>query len=331
VLGGIEAVIWTDVLQVIVLMGGALLSLGIIVADAGGLGQVIAVGQAQQKFHAFNWSWSAAEATVWVVLGGNILANLAPYATDQTVIQRYLTTRDEREAARGIWLNAVLGAPSSLLFYFLGTALFVFYRARPEALAPALPTDSIFPWFIAQQLPSGLSGLVIAGIFAASMSSLDSSMNSSATAIVTDFYRRLRPTVTDAHCLAVARWLTVALGLIATGTAAVLVMVHIQSLWDLFMQILGLLLGSLTGVFILGIFTRRATGAGALIGALFSAAMLAAIQRYTSLHFFLYGGIGILACVGVGYLVSLALPGGARTLPGLTIYTMLPRKSSEAR
>ena len=323
VMGGIEAVIWTDVIQVVVLMGGALLCLGVIVADVGGFGQVIAVGQANQKFRTFLWSWDSTQATVWVVVFGTFLANLAPYTADQAVIQRYLTTRDEKQAARSIWANAALVLPSSLLFYFVGTALYVYYQGHPEQLEPTLQADSLFPWFIAWQLPSGLTGLVVAGIFAASMSSLDSSLNSVATAVVTDFYRRFRPGVSDHRCLNLARWLTVLLGVTTTVVAVVLVSIEIESLWDLFMQILGLLMGSLTGVFILGIFTRRANSVGALTGAIVSAFVLAGVQNFTPLHFFLYAGIGIITCVSVGYAVSLFTPPQGDT-EGLTIYSLPP-------
>ena len=332
VLGGIEAVIWTDVLQVIVLMGGALLSLFIVAANVdGGFGGIVSTGYANAKFHTFTWSWDYTITAVWVVFIGNLFITLGPYTTDQAVIQRYLTTPDEKSAARAIWTNAALAVPSALLFFALGTALWVFYKTHPNMLNPALEkTDSILPWFVATQLPVGVAGLVIAGLFAAAMSSLDSSMNSMATAIVTDFYRRFKPGVDDHRCLNLARWLTVILGAFGTGTALYMARVDIPSLWDLFTKVLGLLGGSLSGLFALGVFTRRANGAGGLVGAVVSAAVLFLVQQYTQVHFFLYALVGVVTCFVVGYLASLIIPVKAKSLQGLTIHTLNDGRDSQA-
>lgn len=322
VLGGIEAVIWTDVVQVFVLLGGALLSLGVILANIdGGLSGLIAQGMAAQKFHVFNWTWDYTTTAVWVVLIGNLFNNLVPYTSDQAVVQRYLTTKDERSAARGIWTNALMIIPSTLVLFLLGTGLWAFYRARPELLSPTLPTDSIFPLFLSQQLPAGLAGLVIAGVFAASMSTLDSSLNSVATAITTDFYGRLRPGAGDRRKLRLAKRLTALLGALATLAAVGLASLDIGSLWDAFQGMMGLFGAGLAGLFALGIFTTRAHGSGALTGAVVSAGVLAWVQRATDVHFFLYGMVGIVTCFVVGYGASLVLPHGDKPLQGLTIYT----------
>ena len=322
VLGGIEAVIWTDVVQVFVLLGGAFLSLAIILTSIdGGLGGLIAQGMAAEKFHIFNWTWDHTTTAVWVVLVGNLFNNLVPYTSDQAVVQRYLTTKDERAAAKGIWMNALMVVPSTLTLFLLGTGLWAFYKARPELLSPTLPTDSIFPLFLSQQLPAGLAGLVIAGVFAASMSTLDSSLNSVATAVTTDFYGRMRPEATDHAKLRLARRLTAVLGAVATGAAIALASLDIGSLWDAFQGMMGLFGAGLAGLFALGIFTTRAHGAGALIGAIVSALVLAWVQRATDVHFFLYGMVGVLTCVIVGYLASIALPGVRKPLSGLTLYT----------
>ena len=307
VLGGIEAVIWTDVLQVIVLVGGAVLSLAVVVARIdGGVPELFRTASADGKFHMFNWTWDATVASVWVVLLGNLFAQLAPYSTDQAVIQRYLTTPDERQAAKSIWMNALMSPISSALFFLLGTALYVFYKHHPQFLHPGLQTDAIFPWFIVQQLPAGISGLLIAGLFAASMSSLDSSMNSVAAVVVTDYYRRFHRNVTENAALRLARWVTVAVGLFGTATAVVLASVPIASLWDVFLRLLSFLGGALSGVFLLGVFTKRANGPGTLVGAFAAVVVLAWAQSYTHVHFFLHAAIGSVTCVVVGYLASLA-------------------------
>ena len=321
VLGGIEAVIWTDVLQVIVLLGGALLSLMLIVSDSGGLGEVLQLGEAGGKLRMVNWSWDATTPAFWVVLVGGIFASLGPYTADQTVVQRYLTTRDEPAAARSIWTNAALAIPGSLIWFGLGTALYVFYKLHPASLDPALSTDAIFPLFIAQQLPAGVSGLIIASLFAATMSTLDSSLNSVSTAIVTDFFSRFRRAASDATALRLAKWLTAVFGVAATGSAVLLASHEASSLWDIFQQVIGLFGGALAGLFALGIFSTRATAPGALVGALTSAAVLYLVMTLTPLHFFLYAAVGVLTCVIVGYFASLVLPSQPKNLSGLTIHT----------
>lgn len=322
VLGGIEAVIWSDVLQVFVLLGGALLSLIIILFNVdGGIFTVYEIATTANKFHMFNWTWDYTVTAVWVVVIGNLMTNLVPYTTDQTVVQRYLTTKDEKQASRSIYTNALLSVPSGLLFFSVGTALFVFYKTRPGLLQTAMQTDAIFPWFIFQQLPAGISGLVIAGLFAAAMSSLDSSLNSLATIVVTDYYRRFKTNADDFFCLKLSRWLTALFGVFATVTAIFMATYEIKSLWNLFIQLLGLLGGSLAGVFALGIFTKRANATGTFLGAMLSAGLLFWVQHYTQVHFFLYAGIGMISCMVIGYLISLLFPAEEKNLTGLTIHT----------
>ena len=324
VLGGIEAVIWTDVIQVFVLMGGALLCILVITfkVDGGFLG-IVEMGRHADKFRIVNLSWDYTTTAIWVVVVGNIFSNLVPYSADQTVIQRYLTTPTEKQAARAIWTNAALTVPAGLIFFFLGTALYAFYKSQPENLNPGLDTDAVLPWFIVRELPIGVAGIVLAAIFAAAMSSLDSSLNSMATVLVTDFYHRFKPDSTDRRRLLLARIITVVLGVFGTGCALLMATYPIKSLWDLFLAMLGLLGGSLAGVFVLGIFTRRANSAGALIGVVCSTVILYYVQRFTEIHFFLYGGIGITACVCFGYLASLLIPSSKSYTKNLTVHTLI--------
>ncbi len=321
VLGGMEAVIWTDVLQVLVLWGGMLLAMVVVVFDVGGAATALEMADAADKFRMFDWSWSWTQMTTWLVLVGTFALQFAPYTTDQAVIQRYMTTRDEQASARGIWLNGALSVVVSLLFFVLGTCLFVFFKEHPEWLAVGMENDKVFPWFVAGHMPVGLSGLVVAGVFAASMSSLDSSMHSVATAITTDFYRRFRPEAEDRHCLHIARGLTLVIGLLGTLIALILASTDIRSLFFYFQTLLGLITSGVVGVFILGIFTRRANAAGSLIGAAVSTGLLFYVTQYTALHFYWYAIIGIGSCVLVGYIGSLLTPAGTREITGLTIYS----------
>jgi Na+/proline symporter len=187
-------------------------------------------------------------------------------------------------------------------------------------------TDAIFPLFIMNELPAGLGGLVVAGLFAAAQSTLSGSLNSVAACWVTDFHRRLKPGASDRENLRLARWITVLMGLAATLGACLLATFDIGSLWDIFLSLMGLTGATLAGLFALGIFTRRANGTGALCGALVSVAVLYFVQQHTRAHFFLYGAIGILVCFGVGWLASWFLGRPAADLTGLTVHT--PRRES---
>jgi len=325
VLGGIEAVIWTDVLQVFVLLGGALLSL-IIMAGAvdGGFAAIFSEGLAAGKLKTVDLDWSVTSITttaLWVVLLGKPFESLISYTSDQTVVQRYLTTADQKSAAKGIWTNAILCIPASIIFFGAGTALWAYYRLHPEMLNPTGRIDDVFPWFIAQQLPTGVAGLVIAGLFAAAMSSLDSSMNSMATAATTDFYRRFRPKVSDPRCLKLARRLTVVFGVIGTGFACYMAYLNSTSMWDQYSKVIGLFGGGLAGLFAAGIFSRRTTGPGAIVGFVGSAALLYLIKSRTQVHFFLYPTIGVCGCFAIGYLASLLIPLGRKDVQGLTIFS----------
>jgi SSS family solute:Na+ symporter len=331
VLGGIEAVIWTDVAQSFVLLGAALVSLAYIVLHVdGGVATVWHTAVSHGKLHWANWTLdpSATADAFWVILLGNLFVVLIPYTSDQTVVQRYMTTHDPKQAARSIWTNALLSIPSTVLFFAIGTALFVYYQSNPQALDPAVTTDAIFPAFIVQSLPVGIAGLVIAGIFAAAQSTVSSSINSVATALVTDFYVRLGGTAGEQARLRLARVLTAIIGVFATLAALVLAELQQRSLWDSYNTLVGLAASGLAGLFALGIFTRRAHGTGALVGAITSAVVLYFVERRTDIHFFLYAGIGIITCVVVGWLASLVLPAAMKPIDGLTVYTMEPDVSS---
>jgi solute:Na+ symporter, SSS family len=323
-MGGIEAVIWTDVIQTFVLAAGALLAFSLIVMRTdGGVVDLFVVAHAHGKFFEnASFGWDTAAATATVVLVGSMFSNLVPYTAQQDVVQRYVTTKDQARAAKSIWINAFISVPSSAMFFLVGTALFVFYKAHPERLDPALPTDSVFPQFIVRELPAGVAGIVVAGVFAAAQSTLSSSLNSIATAYVTDFHRRFKPATSDSGDLLIARLVTLLLGVVGILSACWLASTDVKFLWDAFLKLLGLTGGALAGLFALGIFTTRATGPGALVGAVVSAITLYFVQRSPDVSFLLYGAIGIIVCFVAGYLASLVLPGSGRTdLAGLTLFT----------
>ncbi|MGB7160231.1 MAG: sodium/solute symporter, partial [Tepidisphaeraceae bacterium] len=257
-LGGVEAVVWTDVAQTVILLAGVIVSLVFVIFRSDlTLGAMIDVAAADQKFFAaMRWDWDWAVATGSVIFFGNLLSNLIAYTASQDVVQRYLTTKDQKQAARAILANAALTIPSSILFFALGTALFVFYKSFPQRLDPQIKTDAIYPLFMVRELPAGVAGLVVAGIFAAAQPT--SNLNSMATAFVTDFYHRTRPDAPDAAVLRLAQRLTVLFGVMGTGAALAIAALRMESAWDWFLQMIGLTGGALAGLFALGIFTRRA-------------------------------------------------------------------------
>ena len=321
VLGGISAVIWTDVIQVIVLFGGAVLAFVLMVLGSdGGISGWAAANMEYEKFRAFDLSLDYTQPVLWIVLVGAII-HIGTATSDQVMVQRVLSTPTVRQARRSYITLAVIVLPGSMLFTFLGTAMFGYFRAHPEMLNPTMENIHALPLFIVNGLPAGLTGLVIAALFAASMSTLDSSMNSVSTLAVTDFYKRFRPEATDHQCLVLGKWLTGLVGAAGTGAALLMATFEIKSIFDMWTQLSFLVMGGFGGVFILGMFTRRANGWGALIGAVSSIGITAAVKAFTDLHFWAYGWVSVLACVAVGYLFSLVLPHREVDLGGLTVYT----------
>ncbi len=332
VLGGIEAVVWTDAAQAVLLLGGAVWALVTILARVdGGLGAILSTAAAHGKFfESVPWRLDYTIGAAWIIIIGSIFTNLFPYTASQDVVQRYVTTADEKGAARAIWLNALFAPLAQAVFFAIGTALFVFYSQHPERLEPTLQTDAIFPLFIVRELPAGLAGLLVAGVFAAAQSTLASSLNSVATACVTDFYRRFRPAATDRSCLRLARWLTALVGLAGTVAALVLAQSDVRSLWETFIAVISLFGGTISGLFALGIFSRSASGPGALVGAVSSAALVFCVKTFTNAHFFCYAVVGVVSCTTVGWLASLLLPAQGQGTSGLTIHSLRSRGKLES-
>jgi SSS family transporter len=332
VLGGIEAVIWTDVLQSCVLVGGGLLCIGtIFAAEQFDFSNMLAVASDADKFHIFNMEGGIDSSVFWVVILGGFFIQLVPFSSDQVIAQRFLTTRDEKSAARSVWAHAGIVVPASLLFFGLGTAMFVYYSSRPEMLPTGdVRNDAIVPWFIATRLPAGLAGLVIAGLFAATMSTVDSGMHSIATSLVNDVHRKLRPDADDRQRLRMARILTVAAGLFGTISAVLISKMNPDSLWEMLLLLVGLFGSSLTGVFLLGVFTRRASARGAALGVAVSIMSLIMLRTFDiPIHGFLTAAVGVLSCVVVGYVASILLPGRDRLLKNLTLATLEDSEESQ--
>lgn len=314
-MGGIEAVVWTDALQTIILLGGALFCIFHIIHSSGlGMSGAIATAAESGKFFLGSTKLDFTNASMWTVLIATFFTNLTTYGTDQSMVQRYLSTSSENAAKRSVLTNAVITIPATLIFFTIGTMLFVFYKSHPAALSVTMDnTDAIFPWYIYSSLPTGVTGLLISGIFAAAMSTLSGSMNSAATAYVVD----IRPNLTGeiehdkTKELKVAKTATLVIGVLSLLFACLMATWNIDSLWDEFSKILGLVLGSMGGLFFLGMVTKRANATGALIGMAVSVLVQFIVAKYTPVYLLLYTTVGFITCFVVGYLASLVFPSGS--------------------
>jgi SSS family transporter len=306
-LGGIEAVIWTDVIQVGVLIVGLIAGLVYIGMEINDFGLIWDTAIEDGKLKMLDFRFSFTEVVTWSLFLGSFALSFTTYTTDQTVIQRYMTTSNEKEARKSIWLNGILSIPFGILIFAMGTFLYVYFKEHPEFLTLGMQNDSVFPLFITNHLPQGLAGLVIAGIFSASMSSLDSSMHSISTVITVDYYKRFYSLYSDLKGLTVAKWTTLIVGVIGTSIACLMATFPVTSIFFFFQETIGLFGSAIAGIFILGIFIKKAHWKGALIGAVASITVLVFIKYSTLLNFYIYPLIGIPLCVIIGWVFSLLI------------------------
>lgn len=322
--GGILAVMWTDAIQALVLMAGAVVCLVIMLATMpGGTAHMLETAWAQGKFslgtpgvgvspEGLLWC-DLSGATFLVVLLYGVAINLQNFGIDQSYIQRYIASENDREAQRSVWLGGLLYVPVSALFFLIGTALFVYYQPREEGndanmpapaagdlqevklivarqrllqngVSPGSPQftaqqkelattlsledvgDRVFPHFIAKYLPPGLTGLLVAAVFAAAMSTISTSLNSSATLILSDYYQRfVDPGASQGRSMAVLYTATILWGALGTGLALLLVRLT-ESALDIWWTLAGIFGGGMTGLFLLGLISRRAKSASAVVG-----------------------------------------------------------------
>lgn len=328
--GGMEAVIWTDVAQSFVLIGGAAACLVVLLTGLPeGPGQLVDITAEHGKFSFGSFEPTLAESTFWVVLIYGLFINLQNFGIDQSYVQRYLTARSDRDAARSVWLGALLYVPISAVFLLIGTSLFAFYTAQPERLPstidPVAKPDAVFPHFIVAELPVGITGLVIAGIFAAAQSTVSSSINSSATLILCDIYKRyIRPHAGEGESMRVLYAMTFVVG--SAGTAAALAMMHVQSALDAWWQLAGIFSGGMLGLFLLGMISRRAGNPAAMTGVVIGLLVIVWMSlspRWTALpetmrspfHTLLVVAIGTLSILLAGLLLSRFSPRKQTGLP----------------
>lgn len=291
VLGGMEAVIWTEVVQGIIKTLGAILILFLVVKEIpGGFSQVFDIATADNKLSLGSLSPNLTESTFWVILFYGFFINLNNFGMDQNYIQRYHTARSAKQASKSVWLCVAMYVPASLLFFIIGAALYAFYQVHPEMIEPvklqaaserlgdaATPQqimstaasfkpadygDKVLPHFMITNVPTGLVGLIVSAILSAAMSTISSNMNSSATVFTMDIYKRhFKPAITDKQQLFILHIATVIFGLIGLCTG--LAMIGAKSLLDIWWELSGIFAGGMLGLFLLGLISRRTKNAEA--------------------------------------------------------------------
>jgi len=307
-MGGIEAVIWTDVIQVVVLILGLIAGLIYISIEIGDVGYILDTALEDGKMKMLDLRFSFEEVVTWSLFLGSFALNFVPYTTDQAVVQRYMTTADEKKSRKSIWLNGIISIPSGLLIFLMGAFLYVYFKENPDFLTIGMQNDSVFPLFITNHLPPGIGGLVIAGIYSASMSSLDSSMHSVSTVVTIDYYKRFSSNYKEDKGLKLAKWTTVIVGVLGTSIACLMAAFPVKSLFFFFQEVIGLFGSAIAGIFMLGIFVKKANWKGTLVGAILSVVVLAFVKYSTPINFYIYPLIAIPVCVIGGFIFSYIIP-----------------------
>ncbi len=269
-LGGIKAVIWTDAIQGAVLIAGALTCVIILLFSMPeGPTQTIEIANAYDKFSLGSFDLNFSESTFWVILIYGLVINVQNFGIDQNYVQRYMTTNSIKEANFSTWFGSLLYIPVSLLFFTIGTALFAYYKIHPELLPGALRSmdkaDRVFPYFIVHGLPKGLTGLLVASIFAAGMSTISTSLNSTATVILTDYYQRyFNKSSTDKSSIKVLYIASTVMGVL--GMISALAMTQVKSALDAWWALSSIFSGGMLGLFLLGYFSSKVRSVDAAIG-----------------------------------------------------------------
>lgn len=263
-LGGTEAVIWIGVVQSVVLTMGAIAALAYVALHLpDGPAQLISAAAPAKKFSLGETAFLFSKPTIWVVLLYGLVENLRNFGVTQTYVQSYITARSDAAARRSVWLATGLYIPLSAVFFLIGTALWVFYQAHAQRLPGGMPADQVFPFFISTELPAGAKGLIVAAVCAAAT---DSNFNSVATLALCDIYKRyLSPNAGETESMAVLRT-SVAFSGMASAGVALLLMLRSQSVLDAWWTLAGVFSGGILGLFLLGIFCRRAGSAAAAMG-----------------------------------------------------------------
>lgn len=334
ILGGIDAVIWSDVIQTIVLIVGGLICVGFIVWKLpGGIDQIFEVAGASNKFHLGSTNWNLSERTFWTVTLLGIFSWLTNYSADQNFIQRYAASRSTRDARMATATFSLLAVPTWTFFFLIGTCLFVFYSVLPDPHVAQLEADEVFPFFILSQIPAGLAGLIIAAVLAAAMSSLDSSINAVATLTVVDLIRpRFIKGRGDGFYLKAAKLVAILTSVIMILLAWLFSNMPKESMADLGWIVVSVFGGCLVGLFMLGFFSTKVDNQCVLVALPIAILLNFYLMLNTvgwlpqewsvNIHAYWVGILVNIVFVCLAYGISLILgkPPG-KQLEGLTIWT----------
>jgi SSS family solute:Na+ symporter len=307
-LGGIEAVVWTDAIQGIILIFGAIICLYTIInAIPGGFNGFIEVASASNKFSLGETKLSLTDSSFWLILMYGFFINLQNFGADQSYIQRYVGAKSEADAKKSVWMGSLLYVPVSLMFFMIGTALWVYYQANP--LPAGMAADKVFPYFIVNGLPVGLTGLLIAAIFSAGMSTLSTSINSSATVLLSDYYRKFSSSeVSEKSAITFLRLSSLMMGVLSILVG--LAFNGVTSALDAWWALASIFSGGILGLFLLGLLIKSISPKMAAI----SVGLGLIFILWTSLTPFICGTIdihanyviifGTLLIFGVGWLLT---------------------------
>ncbi len=318
-LGGLVAVIWTDAIQTVILIFGALVcALIMVLGLPEGPGQLFQIAAEHQKFSLGSFGLDLAKSTFWVTLVYGLVINLQNFGIDQNYIQRYFAAKSDAEARKSVWLGGLLYLPVSATFFFIGTALFAYYQVHPGNLPAAYQAadqaDRVFPYFIVSVLPTGITGLLIAAVFAAAMSTVSTSLNSSSTIILNDYYQRLiNRNATEKQSMRMLHGTTIVWG--ALGTLIAIAMTTARSALDAWWTLAGIFGGGTLGLFLLGFISRKpgskaaawGVGAGVLVilWMTLSPRMTSLPEAFRSpFHSFLIIVFGTATILGMGFALT---------------------------
>jgi len=298
--GGMAAVIWTDVVQLAVYVTGTLVGFFTILhLVPGGWQTVHGMASEAGKFRVFYWRWNFYQSyTFWSGLIGGAFLTTASHGTDQLIVQRLLSSKSERQAKLALLASGVMVLFQFSLFLLVGAMLFVFYRLFPPGVA-FTRSDTIYPTFIVTRLPHGVSGLLISAILAAAMANLSAALNSLSSTTIVDFYSRWNPLASEQRRVSLSRLATVGWAVVLFGLA--IVARRGGRVLEAGLSIASVAYGSLLGVFMLGVLTRRATEEGAMVGMLCGFGLNVYLWQCTRVPFTWYVALGSVATFAVGY------------------------------
>jgi len=270
-MGGMEAVIWTDVMQSVIMIGG-ILFIGYLLTKEVFSGPDFLIQNAfdANKFSLGESTLSLSNRTIWVMIIYGVTENIRNLIADQNYTQKYCSVPDEKKAKKSVWIAMLIYLPLTALFLYIGTTLFAYYSGTEHSLGEAITKgDQVFPHFIATQLPAGLKGLIIAAILAASMSTIDSALNCSATVLFVDYYKKyLRPAANEKTSVRFLRLTTVVWGI--AGIAFAFLLIKAQSALDIWWIIAGIFGGGILGLFLLSIFNIKISRSQGISTVIFS-------------------------------------------------------------